>query len=58
MAVLGHQLMNEEVGHELAHVVYDAGEAIEGWGSTQVLQVPEEKGENDAYADSHEPDDK
>ncbi len=53
-----HQLVNEKVGHQLAHVIDDTGEAVERGRAAQVLQVPEEEREYEAHANAHEPDDK
>ena len=47
-----------EVGGNLAEVVDHTGQTVQRRRATQVLQVPEEKGEDQTNAEAHEPGDK
>ena len=50
-------VVDEQVRHELAHVVDNAGDAVERRSSAKILQVPEEEREHESNANAHEPDD-
>lgn len=55
MPDLSDELETEEVGKDLWDVVDDRGDAEESWRAPQILQVPEEESEDQAYAESHKP---
>lgn len=57
MADLTDQLETEEVGEYLGNMVDDGGDSEEGRCSTVILKMPEEEGEDQAYAEAHEPRD-
>ncbi|GBM97882.1 hypothetical protein AVEN_205307-1 [Araneus ventricosus] len=57
VSYLPDELEAEEVGEDLRDVVDDGGDAEECGGAPQVLQVPEEEGEDEADAEAHEPGD-
>lgn len=55
MANLGNQTEAKEVGENLGNMIDDRGHTEQGGSATIVLQMPEQKGEDQANAEAHEP---
>lgn len=55
---LGDQAKAEEVGKDLGHVIDDGGDAEKRGRAAIVLQMPEQKSEDQANAEAHKPGDK
>ena len=52
-----NELLAEEVGGHFRHVVDDGGDSEERGSAVQVLQMPEQEGEDETHSEAHEPRD-
>lgn len=55
MANLGDQTEAEEIRKNFRNVINDGSNAKQGWGSTVVLKVPEQKRKDESNTESHKP---